>query len=247
MAETILDSFEIGGDRIVIREVDENDQRIRYLLVNGGEESACYSEPGMHNELKFIYTRKLAQLFEIFPSFQNSLLIGGGGFSLPRYLISHYPDHTMDVVELSPQIVEIAKKYFFLEELREKYDAGKDERLHIIIDEGCHYLSTCEKQYDLIINDAYIGETFYMDFTLGRLGESVKARLSENGLYAVNVYSALTGSEAELLLKVEAMLKAGFKNVGRLYCPELHLAANERQNCILLAADSDESFSKLPI
>ena len=123
MAETILDSFEIGGDRIVIREVDENDQRIRYLLVNGGEESACYSEPGMHNELKFIYTRKLAQLFEIFPSFQNSLLIGGGGFSLPRYLISHYPDHTMDVVELSPQIVEIAKKYFFLEELREKYDA----------------------------------------------------------------------------------------------------------------------------
>ncbi len=44
------------------------------------------------------------------------LFIGGGGFSGPKYFMQHYPNITVDVVEIDPQVVEVAKKYFFLDE-----------------------------------------------------------------------------------------------------------------------------------
>lgn len=45
----------------------------------------------------------------------NILFIGGGGFSGPKYFLDNYPNLSVDVVEIDPKVVDVAREYFFLE------------------------------------------------------------------------------------------------------------------------------------
>jgi spermidine synthase len=75
------------------------------------------------------------------------LFIGGGGFSGPKYFMQHYPNITVDVVEIDPQVVEVAKKYFFLDELNPK--------LSIYTQDAREFLDDSQGKYDLIVLDAF--------------------------------------------------------------------------------------------
>ena len=72
-------------------------------------------------------------------------MLGGAGFSYPKYLISHYPAKTMDVVEIDEGMVELAFKYFYLDELFDEYNLYENERLKIYVMDGRGYLATTPK------------------------------------------------------------------------------------------------------
>ena len=75
------------------------------------------------------------------------LFIGGGGFSGPKYFMQHYPNISVDVVEIDPQVVEVAKKYFFLDEL--------NPQLRIYIQDARKFLDDNQGKYDMIVLDAF--------------------------------------------------------------------------------------------
>jgi len=75
------------------------------------------------------------------------LFIGGGGFSGPKYFLQHYPNVSVDVVEIDPEIVEVAKKYFFLD--------GSNPRLNIYTQDAREFLNSYPGKYDVIILDAF--------------------------------------------------------------------------------------------
>ena len=75
------------------------------------------------------------------------LFIGGGGFSGPKYFMQHYPNISVDVVEIDPQVVEVAKKYFFLDELNPK--------LRIYTEDARNFLDNNQGKYDMIVLDAF--------------------------------------------------------------------------------------------
>ncbi|MBQ7680459.1 MAG: hypothetical protein IJT34_11490, partial [Butyrivibrio sp.] len=91
------------------------------------------------------------------------LLIGAAGCSLVKYFIAHYPEGRMDVVELHREMIEAARMYFYLGELEENLQVAHMDRLRIYISDGMKYLDRFVAQgkqprYDMIINDAYIGD-----------------------------------------------------------------------------------------
>ena len=75
------------------------------------------------------------------------LFIGGGGFSGRKYFMQHYPNITVDVVEIYPKVVEVAKKYFFLDELNPK--------LSIYTQDAREFRDDNQGKYDLIVLDAF--------------------------------------------------------------------------------------------
>ena len=81
------------------------------------------------------------------PDFQKTLLVGGAAYSFPKDYLKKYPNAEMDVVEIDPQMTEIARKFFRLEE---------NPRLRSIHQDGRFYLNQTESEkYDVVLMDAF--------------------------------------------------------------------------------------------
>ncbi|MDO5121931.1 MAG: hypothetical protein Q4D46_07640, partial [Erysipelotrichaceae bacterium] len=96
---------------------------------NEGWHSAAYTEEGRHFDLVFNYTKRFNLIFEHLKENAHILMIGGGAYSYPKYLISHYPDASISVVEIDPTAVDSAMSFFYLDELMEQYHPDEDHRL----------------------------------------------------------------------------------------------------------------------
>lgn len=124
------------GQSIEVCEGIYNEERMRLLLVDGAMQSAQYLDPLLEDELAFEYMREFEWAFRLHPSARRVLLIGGGGFAYPRFFLKNYPEKSIDVIELSPTIVEIAREYFGLRALEAQYP----DRLRVIVGDGHRYL-----------------------------------------------------------------------------------------------------------
>ena len=132
--------------------------------------------------------------------------------------ISHYEDKNMDVVEVDDRITEIAKEYFFLDDLYEDYDLYNNHRLNLITADGRSYLNSNTKKYDAILNDAFAGDTPAETLTTVEAVQRVKDSLNEGGVYLSNIISSLDGDNSKFLKAEVATLKTVFNNVYIVPC-----------------------------
>ena len=185
-----------GYGKIVVCDTVEAGASIRLLLVNGTRESATFTTPGLRNEPVFEYLRTIAEILRKREASRHALILGGAGYAFPKMFISRYPDATLDVIENNPEMPQIARKYFYLDELYETYDLDRTGRLTTTIDDGLHFLQNCKRRFDLIINDAFVGNI--ADEGLGSAAgcQAVFDCLEEGGLYLVNAITARTGPRA---------------------------------------------------
>ena len=216
----------------------EDGKLVRVLLVDEMRESGTYTKKSRRNELYFRYTHVFNRIFEINEDIHDTLLLGGAGFSYPKYYISHFPGKRMDVVEINPKMVELAMKFFYLDELYDDYELDENDRLHIYLADANDYLANTKKKYDAILNDAYIGNVPDAGLLTSRQTELVRRHLNGGGVYVVNVITALIGEEARPGIEAQDIVSEYFTNtvftrVRRDIDPE------ERQNCILFASDRE--------
>lgn len=133
---TVFKTRDPLGQSIEVCEGLYNEERMRLLLVDGAMQSAQYLDPLLEDELAFEYMREFEWAFRLHPAARRVLLIGGGGFAYPRFFLKNYPEKSIDVIELSPTIVEIAREYFGLRTLEAQYP----DRLRVIVGDGHRYL-----------------------------------------------------------------------------------------------------------
>lgn len=134
--KTVYKTRDPLGQSIEVCEGLYNEERMRLLLVDGAMQSAQYLDPLLEDELAFEYMREFEWAFRLHPSARRVLLIGGGGFAYPHFFLKNYPEKSIDVIELSPTIVEIAREYFGLRALEAQYP----DRLRVIVGDGHRYL-----------------------------------------------------------------------------------------------------------
>lgn len=208
-------------------EVREN-KEIRWLVVDGRMESAIYTDARRDHKLVFPYMQRFSYAFAVNPAIQKTLLIGGGAFSYPRYYLSAYPEKTIDVAEISPEILQADRTYFDLDQLL-------SPRLHIYQKDGFQYLFESSEKYDLIINDAFIGQQ-----QKGRDQEScriVKEHLQNDGIYLINAAVAPKGIYSHRYHAFSTLLKQEFPYTAVIQC-EPDRSIHEKQN-ILFAASKE--------
>jgi spermidine synthase len=211
---------------------------IRVLEVDGTLQSATYLDERCY-DLVFDYFRCFNRIFELPLEARNILMLGGGGYAWPKYVISHYPKVHMDVVEIDPVITSIAERYFYLDRLIVEFETEETGRLGLICDDARHYLETGDTTYDVIVNDCFVGNKIQGPLDEPEVAVAIKRRLSPGGVYAANVISALKGKDARVIALAET-LKAQFAHVWCLPCSDRPL--EEMGNNIVFATDAAYRF-----
>jgi spermidine synthase len=107
------------------------------------------------------------------------LMVGLGGGSLVRALLPHDPSMRMDVVELNPVVVDVAKQFFAIE---------PSDRLAIHVGDGREFVQKATKRWDLILLDAYGDDYIPFPLTTVEFVRSLAERLEPNGAVVSNVW-----------------------------------------------------------
>ncbi|MGZ8646956.1 MAG: fused MFS/spermidine synthase [Actinomycetota bacterium] len=180
------------------------------------------------------YVRLFADVAEGMPDGAlNVLHIGGGGFSFPRYLSAVRPGTTNRVLEIDGDLVQIAKDELGLVESEDlQVDVG-DARLALE--------DQPENSYDLIVGDAFAGESVPWHLTTAEVTREISRLLTPGGIYVMNVIDGGPNGFARAEL---ATLTERFDHVAAILppgaIPELYPV-----NQVLIA--SDAPFPRLTI
>lgn len=231
-------SYDTQYGKVYIYNTEDGENSFRTLLVDKGHESATFIDENKCYDLVYEYTKYYDLMFESSKDIKNTLMIGGAGYSYPKYYISNYLDKSMDVVEIDEDITKIAKKYFYLDKLIEDYNLNNTNRLGLIAEDGRTYLNKNTKKYDAILNDAFSGESPAETLTTIEAVQKVYNSLTENGLYLSNVISSIDGENSKFIKAEVSTLKQVFKNVYVVPCRDNNNFEQVQNNMVIATDDT---------
>ena len=182
------------------------------------------------DEIVFDYGKYYHLIRHFKPDFQDTLMIGGAGYTFPKDYLKKYPNAKIDVVEIDPQMTEIAKKYFRLEE---------NPRLNIIHQDGRVFLNQAESnKYDAVLMDAF-ASLFSVPFQLTTIEavRQISRVLKDDGIVIFNLGGAISGDASKFL-------QAEYKTYEQVF-PQVYLfkvnadyTDTQLQNLIIVASRS---------
>lgn len=143
--------------------------------------------------LELEYTREMMSALLLRPGAdwpRSALLIGLGAGSLAKFLYRYRPQAQLGVVEIDPEVVDVARLHFKL--------PADDERLTIHLDDGAEFIARSKQRFDLIMVDGFdenarTGMLDTLPFYL-----NCKAHLSATGLLVTNLLTKRRGVRASL-------------------------------------------------
>lgn len=224
-----------------IIEYEGEEGKIRLFMYDGGVQSAVRIEKERRNDLVFEYMIRFGQMSSLHPCAKDVLVIGAGMFSYPRWLVAHDPDVQIDALDPDEEMLDYACDYFWLDELIEEYHLNENDRLNFIADEGRSYLEHCDKQYDIIINDAFNGLEPVPDLCTQEAMETVKGRLKPGGMYLVNLPGYSDIAESDYLKSSIETMKQVFSHVVAVTAKGV-LSGENGINYVVMASDTYDHF-----
>ncbi len=208
---------------------------MRVLFVDGGFQSATYVGEKRF-EPPFAYCRAFDQLFSVAPDARRILLLGGGAYSYPKHVLTRRPEVSMDVVEIDPAVIEIARCHFYVDEL----ETACDGRLRSFAMDGLEFLRAAEAGfYDAVVDDSFAG-TVQDTALLGSEGlRLAKHCMVEGGVYMLNGHarSADDGYGYREIEAVNDALRSAFAHVQRRDVDDTEFAGCT--NTVFMASDRD--------
>jgi spermidine synthase len=118
------------------------------------------------------------------PAPRSILIVGLGGGTLPRALAQLLPGSQIDIVEIDPAVVAVARRYFSFAE-------GANVR--VIEMDGRVYVRRAlreERRYDLIMLDAFDHEYIPEHLLTQEFLQEVRSLLVPDGVLAANTFSS---------------------------------------------------------
>ncbi len=147
------------------------------VLSNGPQGGQSAVDRRHPSQLVFEYTKALAQSVAQAPGKQRIAVLGGGTYTLPQYLARTYPTSQIDVVEIDPDLLGIAKTYFQYQPTGNITHIAADART---------FLNTNKRTYDLIIADVYNDTSVPFSLTTTEYTAQLRRNLTPSGTVLVN-------------------------------------------------------------
>lgn len=227
--------------KVDISNYNINSELVRLFKIDKGNESITYVNEDKCYDLFAEYTKYYDLMFKSSNEIKDSLMIGGAGYSYPKYYISKYLNKSMDVVEIDEKVTELAKEYFYLDKLIDEYDLENTGRLNLLNQDGRIYLNKNTKKYDAILNDAFSGSSPAETLTTIESVQKIYNSLNENGMYLTNIISSLDGENSKFIKAEMNTLKQVFKNVYAIPVSNKQ-DINLIQNIMVIATDEQIDF-----
>jgi spermidine synthase len=152
------------------------------LYMNFGYRNSHYVESVYdlldRNALAAQYTRYMTVAPAYLDRFERAAFVGLGGGRTASYLVDNFPQLKMEIAELDPEVIRLAKKYFGVKE---------GERLKISPQDGRIFLTRSKATYDAVFLDAYRGPFVPFHLLTREYFEIIKKHLRPGGVVAQNV------------------------------------------------------------
>ena len=222
-------SVGIMSAREIVFEIISDGAGPRSAVLSGGK---IEYDGMLYDELYFDYTRFYALAVLARPQARDILMLGGGGGSVPKWLLSgksglDAADLRLTVVELDPGMSAVARRWFFL--------PGDDPRLRLIHADARTFLNRQREQYDILLVDVF-NSCYSIPFHLGtqEAFAAMRRALRPGGVLAMNVIAAVEGEDGRLLRAIHAGLQRHFARV-EVFCVTDPGHPGQLQNLMVLA------------
>ena len=215
-------------------EADPSRPAGRLLYLDGIE--CSYVDLADPAHIEFGYVRRLADAIDLVAAPAAPIRVthlGGGGFSLPRYVGATRPGSRQIVYEYDEGLVELARAELGLRtspELRVK-----------IGDARTRLARRSARSADVVVGDAFVGRHIPDHLASVEFAELVKSVLRPGGIYAMNVIDApplaFARAEGAVLLRVFAHV---------VMCTDADvLRGKESGNLVYVASDEPLPFDEM--
>lgn len=169
------------SDEGVIEVIDLGDSRSLHFGTSPRQSTMSLTTP---HTLELTYTHAMMASLLLKPNPQRALVIGLGGGSLVKYILHHFPNCHVDVVEYREDVIKVAQGYFSV--------PSDNPRLSIHHGDGFlftqqQYFNDVEP-YDLILVDAYNHEGMAASVGAQPFFDACAGVLSDDGVMSVNLW-----------------------------------------------------------
>ncbi len=221
---------------IRVEETSEGSERLRLLYLD----RLLHSYWNLSNPLDLVYPYEdaYAVVTEYVARRQPAfamLSIGGGGFIFPYYVTQVYPQGRVTVAEVDPAVTAVARRQFAL---------ASDPPIEVYDGDGRLYLTTVarERQFDLIVGDAFNDFSVPYHLTTREFEQLVKAHLRPGGIYMANIIDI--PSQGHFFRAFVDTMQSVFANVvvlGGENFPD----PDARETWVIVGSDTDLSTAEL--
>ena len=203
--------------------IDRSGGIIRTMLLDSTDEGAQIVGS---KKLPLEYQRYWELVRLLAPPVKSAAFLGGGAFGMPEALSDAFPAAEVSVAELDPRVVLVGQDFFRLSDY---------PRVKVVAEDARRFLKQSHHSYDLIFGDAYNGVRYVPGHLLTREFFSLaRDRLSANGIFMMNIISAVEGRNSQLYASVGITLGAVFPHV--YVFATTPRAGQQTQNIILLGS-----------
>ena len=109
----------------------------------------------------------------------------------------------VDVVEINPAVVPVAVRFFDLD----------PSKLNLTIDDGRHFLNRCRKQYDVVVLDAFLGDSSPSHLMTKEAFAAMRRVLRPGGTLVINSFGKFEAGRDFFTASLHKTLKAVFQSV----------------------------------
>jgi len=205
-----------------------DDSTSRYLRFDASFQSGMFL--GHPFRTRFSYTDYFDLALAYRPSTTRMLLIGLGGASAPKRMWRDFPQLQIDVAELDPVVVDVARRYFELPD---------SPRIHVDVQDGRRYLAQRGgERWDVIGIDAFFSDSIPFHLTTREFLELVRSRLKPGGIVVTNVIGALEGPDSKLFRALYRTYASVFPTVLVHPVEDVDDSVTSVRNIMLVATES---------
>jgi spermidine synthase len=221
-AETVLYEKPSAFNTIIVTEEADG---MRVLRFERGGARQSITKPGEPEYLGFAYTKVAFAGLALADEPRRIMIVGIGGGTMAMFLRKHYPNATIDAVDIDPDVVHVAREYFGFRE---------DEKLKAHVGDGRAFIENAKEPYDVIFLDAFGTRNVPPHLTTIEFMHAVRRALKPGGVVVGNIW----GRGANPLY--EHMVRTYQESFDELYMLDVPTTTNK----ILLALPRKHSLDR---
>lgn len=204
--------------------VTQDGQGMRTLYFEFGGARQSVVKVGDPTHLELAYARAAMSSLALCPQPERILVVGLGGGTIPMFLRRYFPQTYIDAVEIDPEVINVAKRFFGFRE---------DERMKAHAADGRRFIEQTKQRYDLVFLDAFGTDNVPYDLATVEFLRAVRNILTPRGLAVANIWSRESNPQ------YDAMVRTYQEVFGSLYIVRAPYTANR----ILLALPRQEKLT----
>lgn len=173
--QSIRDEDSFYQRMFIYQTQNQQDHRpIKVLQLNNYINAAVYTND---TGLVYAYNQAIWSCIEAKKEHQNILFLGGAALSLPTYIKQRDPSVNIDVVEIDPKVIALAKAEF-----------SPHPDLHVIYQDARVFLNLNQTQYDVVVWDLFTSLQNRPDHLCTiETAHHIRKALKPNGLVLANI------------------------------------------------------------